>query len=260
MAAIYRPLSLNAAPLVYVSRRTSELIKYAANAFLAVKITFINEIADLCEKTGADVQDVASGIGLDKRIGPKFLHPGPGYGGSCFPKDTLALVKTGRITTRRCASSRRWSPSTISASARWAARSSRLAAARCAARRSRSSASPSSRTPTTCATRPALAIVTTLRDAGAHVRGYDPESMDQAKPLLPDMEFSTSAYACVEGADAVAILTEWDEFRALDLARIKTLPQDAVADRSPQRLPARRSGAARPRLHQHRTGAVGALR
>ena len=96
MAAIYRPLSLNAPPMVYVSRRTSELIKYAANAFLAVKITFINEIADLCEKTGADVQDVARGIGLDKRIGAKFLHPGPGYGGSCFPKDTLALVKTGQ--------------------------------------------------------------------------------------------------------------------------------------------------------------------
>jgi UDPglucose 6-dehydrogenase len=223
MAAIYRPLSLNAAPLVYVSRRTSELIKYAANAFLAVKITFINEIADLCEKTGADVQDVARGIGLDKRIGSKFLHAGPGYGGSCFPKDTLALVKTGQdydaplriVETvvsvndqRKRAMGRK-----IIAACGGTVRGKTIAILGLAFK------------PNTDDMRdaPALAIVTALQDAGAYVRGYDPESMEQAKPMLPGMSFADNAYACIEGADAVAILTEWDEFRALDLGRVRSL-------------------------------------
>ena len=202
MAAIYRPLSLNNPPMVYVSRRTSELIKYASNAFLAVKITFINEIADLCEKTGADVQDVARGIGLDKRIGPKFLHAGPGYGGSCFPKDTLALVKTGQdydaplriVETvvsvndqRKRAMARK-----IIAACGGSVRGKTIAILGLAFK------------PNTDDMRdaPALAIVTALQDAGASVRGYDPESMEQARPLLPGMTFATSAYDCVDGADA----------------------------------------------------------
>ncbi len=223
MAAIYRPLSLNNPPMIYVSRRTSELIKYASNAFLAVKITFINEIADLCEKTGADVQDVARGIGLDKRIGPKFLHAGPGYGGSCFPKDTLALVKTGQdydaplriVETvvsvndqRKRAMARK-----IIAACGGSVRGKTIAILGLAFK------------PNTDDMRdaPALAIVTALQDAGAAVRGYDPESMEQAKPLLPGMAFATSPYDCVAGADAVAIVTEWDAFRALDLKRLKSL-------------------------------------
>ena len=223
MAAVYRPLTLNNLPMVFVARRTSELIKYASNAFLAVKITFINEIADLCEKTGADVQDVARGIGLDKRIGPKFLHPGPGYGGSCFPKDTLALVKTGQdyeapmriVETvvsvndqRKRAMGRK-----IIAACGGSVRGKTIAILGLAFK------------PNTDDMReaPALAIVTALQDGGARVRGYDPEAMEQARQLLPDMTFADSAYACVEGADAVAILTEWDEFRALDLARLKSL-------------------------------------
>ena len=228
MAAIYRPLSLNNPPMVYVSRRTSELIKYASNAFLAVKITFINEIADLCEKTGADVQDVARGIGLDKRIGPKFLHAGPGYGGSCFPKDTLALVKTGQdydaplriVETvvsvndqRKRAMARK-----IIAACGGSVRGKTIAILGLAFK------------PNTDDMRdaPALAIVTALQDAGASVRGYDPESMEQARPLLPGVIFATSAYDCVDGADAVAIVTEWDAFRALDLGRLKSVMRAPV--------------------------------
>ncbi len=223
MGAVYRPLSLNNPPLLFVGRRTSELTKYAANAFLAVKITFINEIADLCERTGADVQAVARGIGLDKRIGSKFLHAGPGYGGSCFPKDTLALVKTGQdheaplriVETvvqvndgRKRAMGRR-----IIAACGGSVRGKTIAILGLAFK------------PNTDDMReaPALAVVAALQDAGAKVRGYDPESMEQARPLLPGMTFAANAYSCVEGADAVAILTEWDEFRALDLARVKSL-------------------------------------
>ena len=228
MAEIYRPLSLNNPPLVYVGRRTSELIKYAANAFLAVKITFINEIADLCERTGADVQDVARGIGLDKRIGPKFLHAGPGYGGSCFPKDTLALVKTGQdyeaplriVETvvlvndqRKRAMARK-----IIAACGGSVRDKTIALLGLAFK------------PNTDDMRdaPSLAIVAALQDAGAQVRGYDPESMGQARPLLPGMTFATGPYECVEGADAVAIVTEWDAFRALDLGRVKSLLREPI--------------------------------
>jgi UDPglucose 6-dehydrogenase len=223
MAAIYRPLSLNSLPMVYVSRRTSELIKYAANAFLAVKITFINEIADLCEATGANVQEVARGIGLDKRIGSKFLHAGPGYGGSCFPKDTLALVKTGQdheaplriVETvvgindqRKRAMGRK-----IIAACGGSVRGKTIAIRGLTFK------------PNTDDMReaPSLSIVTALQDAGATVRGYDPEGMEQARPLLPGMVFTENAYDCVKGAHAVAIVTEWDEFRALDLRRVKSL-------------------------------------
>ena len=223
MAAIYRPLYLNQSPIVYVSRRTSELIKYASNAFLAVKITFINEMADLCEKTGANVQDVARGMGLDGRIGSKFLHAGPGYGGSCFPKDTLALVKTGqdydapmRITETVVAINdqrKRAMGRKIIAACGGSVRGKTIAVLGLAFK------------PNTDDMReaPALSVVTALQDAGATVRGYDPESMAQARPMLPNTVFASSAYDCVEGADAVAILTEWDEFRALDLGRLKTL-------------------------------------
>lgn len=228
MASIYRPLYLNASPMVYVGRRTSELIKYASNAFLAVKITFINEMADLCEKTGANVQEVARGMGLDGRIGSKFLHAGPGYGGSCFPKDTLALVKTGqdyeapiRIVETVVAVNdqrKRAMARKIVAACGGAVRGKTIAILGLAFK------------PNTDDMReaPALSIVTALQDAGAVVRGYDPESMEQAKPLLPNLVFATSAYDCVREADAVAILTEWDEFRALDLARVKSLLKSPV--------------------------------
>jgi UDPglucose 6-dehydrogenase len=223
LTAIYRPLALNSLPMVYVNRRTSELIKYAANAFLAVKITFINEIADLCDQTGANVQDVARGMGLDRRIGPKFLHAGPGYGGSCFPKDTLALVKTGQdygaplriVETvvgvndqRKRAMGRR-----IIAACGGSVRGKTIALLGLTFK------------PNTDDMReaPSLAIVTALQDAGAIVRGYDPEGMDAARQVLPGMDFADNAYDCVKGASAVAIVTEWDEFRALDLRRIKDL-------------------------------------
>ena len=221
LGGVYRPLYLNRSAVVFVARRTAELIKYASNAFLAVKITFINEMADLCEKTGADVDDVARGMGLDGRIGAKFLHAGPGYGGSCFPKDTLALVKTGQdyeaplriVETvvavndqRKRAMGRR-----IIAACGGSVRGKTIAILGLAFK------------PNTDDMReaPALAVVTALLDAGASVRGYDPESMGQAKPLLPGMAFAANAYDCAQGADAVAILTEWDEFRALDLARLR---------------------------------------
>lgn len=228
MAAIYRPLYLNNQPIVFVSRRTSELIKYASNAFLAMKVTFINEIADLCEKTGANVQDVARGMGLDKRIGSKFLHAGPGYGGSCFPKDTLALVKTGQdfeaplriIETvvsvndqRKRAMARR-----IIAACGGSVRGKTIALLGLAFK------------PNTDDMReaPSLSIIRTLLDAGAKVRGFDPESMEQARPMLPEVEFAANAYECIEGADALAIVTEWDAFRALDLRRVKSLLKSPI--------------------------------
>ncbi len=223
MAELYRPLSLNQPPLVFTARRTSELIKYAANAFLAVKITFINEIADLCEVVGADVQEVARGIGLDNRIGSKFLHAGPGYGGSCFPKDTTALVKTAqdagtpvRIVetvvavndTRKRAMARK-----VLAACGGSVRGKTIALLGLTFK------------PNTDDMRdaPSLAIVTALQDMGASVRAYDPEGMEAAAKLLSDVTYAPNAYACVEGADALVIVTEWDAFRALDLNRIKGL-------------------------------------
>ncbi len=223
MASVYRPLSLNSMPMVYVARRTAELTKYAANAFLAMKITFINEIADLCEATGANVQEVARGIGLDKRIGAKFLHPGPGYGGSCFPKDTLALVKTGQDYNTPL----RIVETVVSINDQRKRAMGRKIIAACGGSVRGKTIAILGLTfkPNTDDMResPALAIVTALQDSGAHVRGYDPEGMELAKPMLPRMEFSTNAYDCVTGAHAVAIVTEWDEFRALDLRRIKSL-------------------------------------
>jgi UDPglucose 6-dehydrogenase len=221
MKQVYRPLYLNQAPLLFTDRRTSELIKYAGNAFLATKITFINEIADLCEQVGANVQEVARGIGLDNRIGAKFLNAGPGYGGSCFPKDTLALIKTAqdhgtpvRIVETVAAVNdqrKRAMGRKVIAACGGTVRDKTIAILGLAFK------------PKTDDMRdaPSLAIVQTLLDAGAKVRAYDPVSMEQARPLLPGIAYMDDAYACLEGADAVVLVTEWEQFRALDLDRVR---------------------------------------
>ncbi len=223
MAELYRPLYLNAAPLLYTDRRTAELIKYAANAFLATKVTFINEIAELCEKVGADVQEVARGIGLDNRIGAKFLHAGPGFGGSCFPKDALALIKTGQdheaplriVETIMAVNDQRKR-----------AMARKVAVALGGNLRGKTVAVLGlTFKPNTDDMReaPSIALITALQDMGAAVRAYDPAGMEQAKPLLPDIAYADSAYACAQGADALVIVTEWEQFRALDLARLKAI-------------------------------------
>jgi len=228
LAEIYRPLYLNASPLLYVARRTAELIKYASNAFLATKITFINEIADLCEKVGADVQEVARGMGLDNRIGGKFLHAGPGFGGSCFPKDTTALLKTAQdngVALRIVEAVAAVNDQRKRAMAR------KVVAALGGSVRGKTIAVLGlTFKPNTDDTRdsPAIPLITALHDLGATVRGYDPAGMEQAKPLLPAVQYSTSAYAAAEGADAVVIATEWEQFRALDLDRLKRLMAQPV--------------------------------
>jgi UDPglucose 6-dehydrogenase len=228
MEEVYRPLSLNAPPLVFVGRRTSELTKYAANAFLATKITFINEVADLCEKVGADVQDVARGIGLDGRIGGKFLHAGPGYGGSCFPKDTLALIKTGQDE----GSSLRIVETVVAVNdARKRAMARKIILALGGSVRGKKIALLGlAFKPNTDDMRdaPSLSIVASLAGDGAEVHAYDPESMEQARPLMPEVVFHEDAYSAIEGADAVAIVTEWDAFRALDLDRVKGLLKQPI--------------------------------
>src|SRR5262244_516369 len=223
LAGIYRPLYLNQAPILYTGRRTAELIKYAANAFLATKITFINEIADLCERVGADVQQVARGIGLDNRIGSKFLHAGPGFGGSCFPKDVRALIKTGqdyavpmRILeavetvndTRKRAMARK-----VSSVFGGVLRGKTIAMLGLTFK------------PNTDDVReaPSIALITALQDMGARVRAYDPAGMEQARPLLGDVTYCDDAYTCAEEADAVVIVTEWEQFRALDLEHLRDL-------------------------------------
>jgi UDPglucose 6-dehydrogenase len=221
LTEIYRPLYLNAPPIIFVSRRTAELIKYASNAFLATKITFINEMADLCEQVGADVQEVARGMGLDNRIGAKFLHAGPGFGGSCFPKDTSALIKTAHdhgVPLRVV--------ETVSAvnEQRKRAMARKVVQALGGSVRGKTVAVLGlTFKPNTDDTRdsPAIPLITALHDLGAIVRGYDPAGMEQAKPLLPDVHYCRSAYSAAEGADAVVIATEWEQFRALDLARLK---------------------------------------
>ena len=222
MEAIYRPLYLNAAPLLFTSRRTSELIKYAANAYLATKITFINEMADLCEAVGANVQEVARGIGLDNRIGSKFLHAGPGFGGSCFPKDTLALMKTAQDQ----AAPLRIVETVVAVNDQRKRAMARKVIAACDGdvRGKRIAVLGLAFKPNTDDMReaPSIAIVNALVDAGAEVVAYDPESMKQAQPLLPPIRYAGDAYSCIEGADALVIVTEWDAFRALDLDRVKT--------------------------------------
>ena len=223
MREVYRPLFLNRAPILFTSRRSSELIKYAANAFLATKITFINEMADLCEKVGGDVQDVARGIGLDNRIGSKFLHAGPGYGGSCFPKDTLALLKTAEdfgspvrlveAVVKVNDSRKRAMGRKVIEALGGDARGKRVALLGLTFK------------PNTDDMRdaPSIAIVQTLLDAGAEVVAYDPEGVEAAAAIMPDVKMVASTYAAVEGADAVALVTEWDAFRALDFGRVKSL-------------------------------------
>ena len=223
MAELYRPLSLNEFPVVYTSRRTSELIKYAGNAFLAMKITFINEIADLCEKVGADVQQVAKGIGLDGRIGGKFLNPGPGYGGSCFPKDTIALVRTAQ----QYGAPVRLIETTVEVNdARKLAMAEKIRAAVGGEIAGKTIAILGlTFKPNTDDMRdsPSLAIIPALQAMGAKVTAFDPEGMKEAEHLLTGVTFATGPYEAAKGADAVVILTEWDQFRALDFARLKTL-------------------------------------
>ncbi|GJD57009.1 UDP-glucose dehydrogenase family protein [Methylobacterium dankookense] len=218
---IYRPLYLNQAPILVTGRRTAELTKYAANAFLATKITFINEIADLCEQVGADVQQVARGIGLDNRIGRKFLHAGPGYGGSCFPKDTLALVKTAQdyATPMRIVET----VVAVNESRKRAMARKVIAACGGAVRGKTIALLGLTFKPNTDDMRdaPSLAIVAGLQDAGARVQAYDPEGMEQARPLLGDVAYASDPYACAEGADALVLVTEWDAFRALDFTRLR---------------------------------------
>lgn len=227
MTEVYRPLYLNQSPLLFTSRRTSELIKYAANAFLAMKITFINEMADLCERVGADVQDVSRGIGLDGRIGSKFLHAGPGYGGSCFPKDTLALAKTAQDYD----SPVRLIETTIAVNdARKRAMGRKvIAAAGGDVRGKKVAVFGLTFKPNTDDMRdsPAIAVVQTLQDAGAIVSGYDPEGMENARQMM-DIEFASGPYQAAEGADVAVLVTEWNEFRALDLERLKSVMKSPV--------------------------------
>jgi UDPglucose 6-dehydrogenase len=221
MRELYRPLSLNETPIVFTGRRTSELIKYAANAFLAMKITFINEMADLCEKVGADVHDVARGIGLDGRIGRKFLHPGPGYGGSCFPKDTLALVRTAQDYG---APSRLVEATVAVNEARKSSMAMRVIAACGGSVRGKTIAVLGlTFKPETDDMRdsPSLSILARLAGDGAVIRAFDPEGVEQARPLLPDsIEYCIDALDAASGADALVLITEWNEFRALAPARL----------------------------------------
>ncbi len=221
MAELYRPLNLNESPLLFTARRTSELIKYAANAFLAMKITFINEMADLCEAVGADVQQVARGIGLDNRIGSKFLHAGPGYGGSCFPKDTLALVHTAK----EAGTPVRLVETTVEVNdARKKAMATRIIDALGGDVSGRRIALLGlTFKPNTDDMRdaPSLDIVPALLAAGADVQAFDPEGRHEAAKLLPDVTLCDGPYEAMDGADAAVILTEWDQFRALDLTRVK---------------------------------------
>jgi UDPglucose 6-dehydrogenase len=228
MNELYRPLYLNRSPILFTDRRTAELVKYAANAFLATKITFINEIADLAEKVGADVQEIARGIGLDNRIGAKFLHAGPGFGGSCFPKDTLALLKTGqdhdaplRIVeavvgvndTRKRAMARK-----VAAALRGEVRRKTIAVLGLTFK------------PNTDDMReaPSIPLITALQDMGAVVRAYDPVGMEQAKNHVDNVVFCDDAYDCAKGAAALVIVTEWEQFRALDFRRLKEIMAQPV--------------------------------
>ena len=231
VAELYRPLYLNASPIFYVNRRTAELIKYAANAFLATKITFINEVADLCEQVGADVNEVARGMGLDNRIGGKFLHAGPGFGGSCFPKDTTALLKTAQdhgVALRIVEAVASVNDQRKRAMAR------KVVAALDGSVRGKTVAVLGlTFKPNTDDTRdsPAIPLITALQDQGATVRAYDPAGMEQAKPQLQGVHYCSGAYVAAEGAHAIVIATEWEQFRALDLSRLKAvMAQPVIVD------------------------------
>ena len=231
MREVYRPLYLNESPIIFTSRRSSELIKYAANAFLATKITFINEMADLCEKVGGNVQDVARGIGLDKRIGSKFLNAGPGYGGSCFPKDTLALMKTAQDYE----SPVRIVEAVVNANdlRKRAMGRKVIAALGGEARGKKVALLGLTFKPNTDDMRdaPSIAVVRALLDAGAEVTAYDPEGMEEAAKLLPEVNMTTGPYEAAAGAHALVMVTEWDAFRALDLAKMAdVMAGDALVD------------------------------
>lgn len=225
---IYRPLIRNESPMLVMARRGAELTKYASNAFLATKISFINEIADLCERVGADVQDIAKGIGLDNRIGPKFLMPGPGYGGSCFPKDTMALLKTShdfdaplRIVEAVVLANenRKRSMGRKVVQALGGDAHGKIVGVLGLTFKANTDDMRDS---------PALAIVQTLQDAGAKVRAYDPEGMEQAARLLEGVSYCNDSYQAVDGAHAAVVVTEWDAFRALDFPRMKSLLVDPL--------------------------------
>ena len=220
MRLLYSPLYLNRAPILTTSRRTAELTKYAANAFLATKVTFINEIASLCEEVGADVQDVALGMGLDNRIGGKFLHAGPGYGGSCFPKDTLALVKTAQ----EAGTPVRVVETVLAVNDQRKRAMARKVITACGGSVRGKTIAILGLTfkPDTDDMRdaPSLSIIAGLQDAGARICAYDPEGMGHARQLMPDIEYAADPYACAIDADAVVIVTEWNAFRALDLERL----------------------------------------
>jgi UDPglucose 6-dehydrogenase len=228
MTELYRPLYLNRAPLMFTDRRTAELIKYAANAFLATKITFINEIADLAEKVGADVQEIARGIGLDNRIGPKFLHAGPGFGGSCFPKDTVALLKTGLDND----SPLRVVEAVVAVNdARKRAMARKVAHALGGEVRGKTiGVLGLTFKPNTDDMResPSIPLITALQDMGATVQAFDPAGMEQAKSMLGKVTFCDDAYSCAEGASALVICTEWEQFRALDFDRLKSVMERPV--------------------------------
>jgi UDPglucose 6-dehydrogenase len=221
LAEIYRPLYLNQAPILYTSRRTAELIKYAANAFLATKIAFINEMADLAEEVGADVQEIARGIGLDSRIGSKYLHPGPGFGGSCFPKDTRALLETAQDYEVPL----RIVEAVITANdIRKRAMARKVAAAFGGSLRGKTIAVLGlTFKPNTDDMReaPSISLITALQDMGARVRAFDPAGMEQAKLVLHDVTYCDGPYACADGADGLVIVTEWEQFRALNLDQMK---------------------------------------
>jgi UDPglucose 6-dehydrogenase len=227
MRQLYRPLFLIETPILFTNLETSELIKYASNAFLAMKISYINQVSDLCDKVGADVHDVARGIGLDGRIGPKFLHPGPGYGGSCFPKDTLALVKTARDANAPI--------SLIEATVEFNDSRKRQMVERIAAALGGSVAGKTVAAlgltfkPNTDDMRdaPSLVILPELLKRGAKVQAHDPVGVEEAKKLMPGLRYCEDAYDAIAGADVLVILTEWNSYRALDLKRIKTLMKAA---------------------------------
>jgi UDPglucose 6-dehydrogenase len=228
LRALYRPLYLLETPVVFTTIETAELIKYAANAFLATKITFINQVADLCEAVGADVQDVARGIGLDGRIGRKFLHAGPGFGGSCFPKDCAALVRTAEEAGRRMTmvedvldineSRKRGMADRIVAACGGTVAGKTLAVLGLTFKPNTDDMRDS----------PSLSILPPLIEGGATIRAFDPEGMAEAKKLLPDLDYCGDAYQALEGADALVLVTEWNEFRALDLARVKNLLRSPI--------------------------------
>ncbi|MCB1591236.1 MAG: UDP-glucose/GDP-mannose dehydrogenase family protein [Alphaproteobacteria bacterium] len=231
MREIYRPLNLNETPILFTSRETAEVIKYAANAFLATKITFINEVADLCEKVGADVQQVAKGIGLDGRIGGKFLHAGPGYGGSCFPKDTLALARAGQ----KFSAPQRIVETVVAVNEDRKARMADkvIDALDGNVRGKKIGILGVAFKPNTDDMRdaPSLTIIPILQQAGAGIAAYDPEAMGHAKTMIEDVEWGNNPYEVAKDADALVIVTEWNEFRALDLNRLaQTMKTRCIID------------------------------